>query len=65
MALQNLELLVNHNVQHVIEERLDEEADEDGDPENPKAQMARQLKRIRRGEPVDRLILRLKGRWRY
>jgi hypothetical protein len=62
MALQNLEMLVNHKVQHVIEERFDQDADEDdqGDPDSPKAQINRQLKRIRRGELVDRLILRLK-----
>jgi hypothetical protein len=33
--------------------------DDNGDPENLKKQLDRQLKRIRRGEPVDRLVLRL------
>jgi hypothetical protein len=62
MALQHLEMLINHNVQHVIEERFDQDADDDGqgEPDDPKAQMRRQLRRIRSGEPVDRLILRLK-----
>ncbi len=62
LALLNLESLFNHNAQHVIEERLHEEADEDGqgDPDNGKARMNRQLRRIRRGEAIDRLILRLK-----
>jgi hypothetical protein len=62
MALQNMEMLVNHNVQHVIEERFDQDADEDGqgDPDHPRAQMNRQLKRIRMGESVERLILRLR-----
>ena len=62
LALQSLETLVNHNVQHVIEERVDEDADEDGqaDSDDPAAQLNRQLKRIRRGEAIDRLILRMK-----
>jgi hypothetical protein len=49
------------SVDNVIEEKQDEAADEDdeGDPENLKKQLDLQLKRIRRGEPVDRLVLRL------
>jgi hypothetical protein len=46
---------------NVVEVKQEEDADEDdeGDPENLKKQLNRQLKRIRRGEHVDRLVLRL------
>ncbi len=49
------------SVEYVIEEKQHENADEDdeGDPENLKKQLDRQLKNIRRGEHVDRLVLRL------
>ena len=63
LALQHLQMTFTHpSIQYVLEQKYDEEADDDnqGDPDHPKAQLHRQLKRIRRGEPVDRLILRLK-----
>jgi hypothetical protein len=62
LALQNLEMLMRPNIEHVIEQKCEEETDEDesGDPDHPKAQLHRQLRRIRRGEHVDRIILRLK-----
>ena len=62
LALQNLECLANHNAQHVIMARLEEDADDDGqgDPDDPAAQLNRQLRRIRGGEALDRLILRLR-----
>ena len=46
---------------HVAEVRQEENADEDdqGDPENPQKLFHRQLRRIRRGEPVEQLILRI------
>lgn len=46
---------------HAIEARLHEEVEEDdeGDPETPEKGLSRQLKRIRRGEAVERLELRL------
>jgi hypothetical protein len=46
---------------HVLEARKNEDAEEDyqGDPEGPKKHLNRQLKRIRRGEPVGDLVLRL------
>jgi hypothetical protein len=61
MALQFMQVYWRPSVSYVLEEKQDEEADEDdnGDPENLKKQLDRQLKRIRRGEPVDRLVLRL------
>jgi hypothetical protein len=59
--LQNIEKLIHHNVQHAIVQIYDQDEDESGDPDDPKAQMNRQLKRIRRGEEIDRLILRMKS----
>jgi hypothetical protein len=46
---------------YLLEAKQDEEAelDDAGDPENLKKQLNRQLKRIRRGLPVERLVLRL------
>ena len=46
---------------HAIEvrQKVDVEEDDEGDPENLKKQLNRQLKRIRRGEAVDKLVLRL------
>lgn len=47
---------------YLLEAKQDEEAEEEddaGDPENLKKQLNRQLKRIRRGLPVERLVLRL------
>jgi hypothetical protein len=48
-------------VDYVLEAKQDEDAEEDdkGDPESLTKQLDRQLKRIRRGEPIDRLVLRL------
>jgi hypothetical protein len=62
LALQHLEMFTHPSVDHVIQEKYDDEAEEegDGDPDHPTAQLHRQLRRIRRGEEVDRLILRLK-----
>jgi hypothetical protein len=46
---------------HATEARevVDVDEDDDGEPETPEKQLNRQLKRIRRGEAVDRLVLRL------
>ncbi len=45
----------------VLQEIRDEDADEDddGDPESLEKQLSSQLKRIRRGEDVGDLVLRL------
>ena len=66
MALQFMQVYHRPSMVHVLEARQDarEEADEDdnGDPETPAARRRhfhRQLRRIRRGEPVERLELRL------
>lgn len=59
--LQNLWIFYQPSVTLLLDEKQREEADEDGngDPENLKKQLDRQLKKIRRGEPVDRLVLRI------
>jgi hypothetical protein len=49
---------------YLLEVKQDEDADEDdsSDPETPEGRLRhfrRQLRRIRRGEPVDRLVLRM------
>ena len=49
---------------YLIEAKQDEDADEDdsGDPETPEGRLRhfhRQLRRIRRGEPIDRLELKI------
>jgi hypothetical protein len=51
---------------HVAELRQQTDVDEDdsGDPESPDKLLHRQLRRIRRGEPVERLTLRLSDRAR-
>jgi hypothetical protein len=49
------------SVAYAVEARLEVDVEEDdaGDPETAAKQLERQLRRIRRGEPVDRLVLRL------
>ena len=55
MALQFMQVYWRPSVSYVLEEKQDEDADEDdnGDPETLNKQLSRQLKRIRRGEPVE------------
>jgi hypothetical protein len=61
MALLFMQVFHRPSVAHALEMKQDEDADEDdeGDPENLKKQLSRQYKRIRRGEPVEKLVLRL------
>jgi hypothetical protein len=61
MAFLFLQAFSRPSLAHVIEAKRDEDADEDdaGEPETLAKQLRRQLRRIRRGEPVDRLVLRL------
>lgn len=42
-----------------IQQQEDADEEDDGSPETPSKHLHRQLHRIRRGEPVDRLIWRL------
>lgn len=62
--MQLVRVFYQPGLANVLEVKLDEDADEDdsGDPESPEARLRhfhRQLKRIRRGERVDRLVLRM------
>lgn len=59
--LQVMWLFYQPSAAFLLEEKQDEDAEEDdkGEPENLKKQLDRQLKKIRRGEPVERLVLRL------
>jgi hypothetical protein len=61
MALQFMQVYHRPSMCHVLVSKRDEDADEeeDGDPESIQKQLSRQLKRIRRGEAVDRLVLRI------
>ncbi len=56
-----LQVFYRPSIANVVEVMQDEDADEDdeGDPEGLTKQLNRQYKRIRRGEPIDRLVLRL------
>jgi hypothetical protein len=58
-ALQALQAIAQQRVEYVLEEKFDDEAeDEDeGEPHDPAKHLKRQLKRIRRGEPVERLTV--------
>jgi hypothetical protein len=60
-ALQFMQVIYRPSTAYVLEAKQDEDTDEDdeGDPESLTKQLNRQLRRIRRGEPVDRLVLRL------
>ncbi len=64
MAFQFMQVFTRPSVAYVLEEKQKQDAEEDdnGDPESPQARLRhfhRQLRRIRRGEPVDRLVLRM------
>jgi hypothetical protein len=61
MALQFIQVFYRPSVAHVLEARqkVDAEEDDEGEPETLVKQLNRQLRRIRRGEYVERLVLRL------
>jgi hypothetical protein len=61
MALLFMHFFYRPTMSNVIEAKQDEDADDDdqGDPESLAKQLNLQLKRIRRGEPVGDLVLRL------
>lgn len=63
-ALQNLQVFTRPSVAYVLQEKYDEDAeeDDDGGPEDPTAHLNRQLKRIRRGERIDTLTVRVRYR---
>ena len=58
-ALQTLQVIAQPRAEYVIEEKLEDEAedDDDGDSSDPTKLLNRQLKKIRRGQVVDRLII--------
>jgi hypothetical protein len=58
LALQSLQVFTHPEVHHTIEERYADAAEEDdaGDPDDPQKTLARQLRRIRNGDRVDRLL---------
>jgi len=61
MVFQSIQIFYRPSVEYVLEAKQDEDAnaDDDGDPETIQKQLNRQLRRIRRGEEVYRLVLRL------
>lgn len=61
LALQFVQVFYRPSVEYVLEAKLDDEAEEDdqGDPDTNAKELSRQLRRIRRGEQVDQLVLRL------
>jgi glycine/D-amino acid oxidase-like deaminating enzyme len=60
-AFQFMQVFHRPSMAYVLEAKQDEDADEDdqGDPDAPAKHLHRQLRRIRRGEQVDTLVLRL------
>jgi uncharacterized protein (TIGR03382 family) len=63
-ALQKVHVFVDPGVRYVIAERLDEQAEEgeEGDLMDPVKHLERQLRRIRRGEQLDPLTIRIKDK---
>jgi hypothetical protein len=59
LALQNLQVFAHPEVDHTIEEKYADAAEEEdaGDPNDPQKVLARQLRQIRNGDPVDRLLV--------
>lgn len=62
MALQIFQAYYRPTTDYVVAVKLVEDAEDDdeGDPETPTRHMNRQLRRIRRGEPIDTLVFRLR-----
>jgi hypothetical protein len=60
-AFQSMQIFHRPSMAYVVEAKQEQDADEDedGDPETIQKQLNRQLWRIRRGQPIDRLVLRL------
>jgi hypothetical protein len=61
MVLQFVEVFYRPSADNVLEATQDEAAEEDdeGDPETGEKELSRQLKRIRRGEQVETLVVRV------
>jgi hypothetical protein len=58
-ALQALQAIAQPGADYVLAEKFDDEADDDdeGEPDSPEKHLHRQLRRIRRGEKVERLTV--------
>ena len=58
-ALQTLHAMTQQRVDYVLAEKWNDEADDDdeGGPPDPAKHFERQLRRIRRGEKIDRLTV--------
>jgi hypothetical protein len=61
-AVQTIHVFVNPGVRYVIAEQLEEPTEDDGedDSADPAIHLERQLRRIRRGEQIERLTIRMK-----
>jgi len=64
MAFQYLQVWTRPSVAHVLAEKqkADQDDEDDGDPDSANSRLMhfhRQLQRIRRGDPVERLVLRI------
>ena len=57
LALQTLQVFAHPEIDHTIQQKYADETEEDdeADPDDPQKVLATQLRRIRNGEPVDRL----------
>lgn len=64
LTLLSLQTIAQPDLHHAIEQRQTEaeDQDENGDPDDPAAQLNRQLKRIRTGQPIDTLKVPLNKR---
>jgi hypothetical protein len=64
LTLLSLQTIAQPDLHHALEQRQTEaeDQDENGDPDDPAAQLNRQLKRIRNGQPVDTLKVPLRKR---
>ena len=58
-ALQALQVMAQPRAEYMLAEKVDDEADDDdeGEPDHPERHLHRQLRRIRRGEKVERLTV--------
>ena len=58
-ALQTLQAIPQPRAEYVLEEKFEDEADDDdeGGPCDPTRHLKRQLKRLRRGETIERLTV--------
>lgn len=61
MGMQFLQVLYGPGASNVVEaqQEIDADEDEDGEPESPAKHLHRQLRRIRRGDSIERLIVKL------